>query len=346
MEVSATDRKPPVYREKRFNRWVWVVIAAVIGPIISCIVMAAVMYGSINIYMKAREHRTAGIDDEPDLSSVWSYGHGKTKIVRIPVRGVLISNETVGLFSEPGPVDSALRQIRTATKDSKIKAIILEIDSPGGAITACDLIYKALLDFKAADSKRKVVAIFGDIAASGGYYVAAAADYIIAQPTTLTGSIGVIISKLNIEGLGEKYGIKMEVIKSGDNKDVFNLFETMTDEQRKLIQEVVDEMHNRFVLLVANGRRNLTVEDVMAIADGRVFTGTKALEYKLVDEIGYWSDALDKTCELLDVDDVKVMRYYEHISFSSLLMGLDVPKLLQGRIMDATRPQMLYMWRP
>ena len=212
----------------------------------------------------------------------------------------------------------ALRMIRTATQDKDVKAIILAIDSPGGGITASDIIYNELKKFKKSDPSRKIVALFGDVAASGGYYVASASDYIIAHPTTITGSIGVLISSINLKGFGDKYGIKSVTITSGKNKDMLNPFKDLSDEQQKLLQLTIDEMYQRFVQIVAEGRR-MPEDEVTKIADGRILTANEALKNKLIDKIGYWDDAMTETCKLLKVDSIKVIRYQEPFSFASFL---------------------------
>lgn len=326
--------------------WVWVVAAVIALPMLVCAVVAmgAVLWFAANLAPSRR--MGMGVDEFPALRETWSYGHGATKVVRIPVKGVLVEHEDGGLFASRGPVETALRQIRAATEDEAVKAIILEVDSPGGGVTASDMIYKALLDFKAADTDRKIVALLGDIAASGGYYVTAAADYIIAQPTTITGSIGVIISKYNVKKLGDDYGVKLETIKSGRNKDILSPFVDLSEEQRVVLQEVVDEMYQRFVDLVAKGRPGVSKEDLQRLTDGRVFTSSKALECKLVDEIGYWNDAVAKTEDFLDVKEVKVVRYSEEFSLSDYLSGLQGVSLTADRLFDRmARVRVMSLWQ-
>jgi protease-4 len=227
-----------------------------------------------------------------------------------------------------------------------VKAIILEIDSPGGEVTASDVIYKALLDFKKAQKGRKVVALFGDIAASGAFYIAMAADYIIVQPTTITGSIGVLISTVNVKGLVDMLGIKDVTIKSGVNKDMLNPLNDISPAQMALVQTVVDEMYARFVMLVSEGR-HIPEADVRIIADGRIMTAKQALEAKLVDGEGYWDDAVEKTAELLSVDSVKIFKYEHHVSLLDLLTAESRSKAFtfQG-LLQPNPPRMMYLWNP
>ena len=230
---------------------------------------------------------------------------------------------------------AAAMSIRTAMQDPAVKAIILVVNSPGGGITASDVIYNELLKFKKSDPSRKIVALFGDLAASGGYYVACAADRVVAHPTTITGSIGVLISTLNVKGLGEKIGIKDVTIASGENKDMLNPFKDLTETQQKLLQATVDEMYKRFVRIVAEGR-HLSEDEVTKVADGRILTAPQALESKLIDRIGYWDDAMEETRHLLKVRAVKVVRYREPFSFSFFMeavqeIDITVEGLMSGR---------------
>ena len=149
-----------------------------------------------------------GADEFPDLSEVWAYGKGKTKVISIPLRGFIHLDPGNDMF---GPVTTATQMallgIRRATRDDDVKAIIMEIDSGGGGITASDIVYKALMDFRDAQPGRKIVVVFGDVSASGAYYISLAADQIMARPTSITGSIGVLMQSLNMRLLGEKIGV-------------------------------------------------------------------------------------------------------------------------------------------
>lgn len=206
----------------------------------------------------------------------------------------------VALVRIEGPIlDSRniVEEIKEHAKDHAIKAIILRIDSPGGAVAPSQEIYE---EVKKAAAVKKVVVSMGSIAASGGYYIAAPADLIIANPGTLTGSIGVIMEIPNIEGLMSKIGITTEVIKSGKHKDMASAFRKMGVEERELLQGVMDNVHEQFIKAVAAGRK-LNVEDVRAIADGRIFSGEQAKTQKLVDELGTLEDTVKKTAELAGI---------------------------------------------
>ncbi len=331
----------PVRAKPKTKMWVWVISilagVALIGFHAHSFMrgVSASKFGMFN----RMEH---GIDEFPDMMETWSYGRGDCKVARVDISGVIMQGKQGSIFSMGrDPVETALREIRTATHDSDVKALILVVDSPGGGITASDMIYNELLKFKKSDPSRKIVALFGDVAASGGYYVASAADYIVAHPTTITGSIGVLISALNFKGFGDKYGIKSVSITSGKNKDMLNPLRDLSEEQQKLLQVTIDDMYKRFVKIVAEGRR-LPDEEVIKVADGRILTASEALECKLIDRIGYWDDAMSATAKLLKVQTVKVIRYQEEFTFASLfeaVQNIDISvRSLQG---NAAR---MYMW--
>lgn len=283
-----------------------------------------------------------GEDEFPEFEEVWSCGSGSNKVVRIPLTGMILLGSEESLFTSASSADLALRSIRRATLDDDVLAIVLEIDSGGGGITASDVIYKALLDFKQSRADRKIVALCGDTAASGAYYIALAADHIIAHPTTVTGSIGVIVQSVNVRELAAKHGVKDVTIKSGENKDLLNPLTDFTVQQQAILQSVVDDMHDRFVGLVA-GNRDLSEEQVRPLADGRIFTATEALKLGLIDETGYWEDAVTRTAELLDVEHIIVYRYADMFSFGSLFRAMRTmsPRALLG--LDRS-PRLQYRW--
>ena len=287
-----------------------------------------------------------GEDDNPSLEEVWSYGDGDTKVARIAVEGVILREmESSGFLERPyDKITDILRQIRAAQNDDDVRAILLEVDSPGGGITESDEIYEALQRFKESDESRMVVVHMRDLAASGGYYVAMAGDWLIAQPTPVIGSIGVIMQTLNFKGLAEKVGVKDTTIKSGANKDLLNPFEDVPPEQRQLLQDLVDNMYQHFFDIVKTSRE-FEPEALKPLADGRIFVSDKALELGLIDEIGYWEDAVAKTAELLEVDSVRVIRYEQPSEIFNVLSMLQTPVRLPNWT-EAMTPRLLYLWKP
>lgn len=301
----------------------------------------------ILIKSSARNHPSRyGIDEHPFMEEIWSAGAGKTKIVVIPVRGFIGFDENEAMFSS-GVSSTAvlLNSIKRATADDKISGIILDVDSGGGGITASDIIYRALRSFKESRSDRKIVVLMGDVAASGAYYVSLPADKIIAHPTSITGSIGVLMQSINLKGLGDRIGVRGITIKSGRNKDLLNPFEDVSDEHRLILQGIVDELQERFVSLVASERK-LPEANVRELADGRVFSANRALEYGLIDAIGYWADAVSCMKTLLGSDDMKIYRYERRFSLSSLFTGStdlgDIKSLLPSRKSSG----FYYLWDP
>ena len=208
------------------------------------------------------------------------------KVAVIEVNGVIDSSEDI------------IRQLKKYQDDGSVKALVLRIDSPGGGVAASQEIYEQLLNFK-KDGKYIVVSM-GAVAASGGYYIACAADTIFANPGTITGSIGVIFSFPVFQNLMDKIGMKLEVVKSGELKDVGNYSRDMSPKDRAMLQSVIDDTYKQFVGVVAEGR-GLDTAYVKTIADGSVFTGNQAVGLRLIDKLGTLEDAIAKAGEMSDL---------------------------------------------
>jgi protease IV len=194
-------------------------------------------------------------------------------------------NNKIGVVSIEGPIFDSIKiteELDEFSNDDSIIAVILRVDSPGGGVAASQEIFDAVLELK---TKKKVVASMGSIAASGGLLVACAADKVVANPGTITGSISAIMQFANFEELLKKIGLKSSVVKSGKYKDIGSPLRDMTPEEKKIIQELVDDIYNQFVDAVARERK-ISRDKIMQIADGRVFSGRKAKEYGLVDDLG------------------------------------------------------------
>lgn len=203
---------------------------------------------------------------------------GGDKVAVVRIEGVIVDAR------------DAIEELRTFRGNPSVKAIVLRIDSPGGGVVASQEIYAEVLKTR-AEGRVKVVTSMGNLAASGGYYIAAATDRIIANPGTLTGSIGVIMELANVQGLLEKVGVQSVVIKSGLHKDLASPFRTMSEADRAILQATLDDVHDQFIQAVAAGRA-MEVEQVRDLADGRIFTGRQAKTAKLVDELGDLQDAV------------------------------------------------------
>lgn len=225
----------------------------------------------------------------------------ENRIVVLPIQGVIMTNP-LSTFEE----DSVVNRLDEIMEDSTIQGMILEIDSPGGTVYESARIWEKIQEVQ-AETDIQIYTSMGTVAASGGYYVAAPSDKIFAAEETITGSIGVIADYVNIAGLEEKLGIKHEVIKSGKYKDIGSMNREMTEEERAINQAQVDEFFNKFVKVIAQGR-DMSEEEVYAIADGQVYTGKQALENGLVDEIGYYEDALATMIVDLELEDPVVFK--------------------------------------
>ncbi len=222
----------------------------------------------------------------------------------------------------------ATEEIKEYVKNPSVKAIVLRIDSPGGAVAPSQEIYE---EVRKAVAKKKVLVSMGSVAASGGYYIASPATRIIANPGTLTGSIGVIMEIPNITGLMDKLGIKTEVVKSGKHKDMASIFRGIGKEEREILQGVLDNVHTQFIKAVAEGRKMLP-SDVEKIADGRVFTGEQALKVGLIDEIGNLEDAVQAAAKLSGIKgEPVIVSKKERFSLIDLLRE-GVPKELTNII--------------
>lgn len=239
-------------------------------------------------------------------------GNEDEKVLLLRIDGEISSHEDAGLLfgSDPATTATIRQQLDLARRDDAIKGVLLRIDSPGGGVTASDLIHHELTRFR-QETGKPIVAWFGDTAASGGYYVAQAADLVVAAPTCVTGSIGVIATFPEVSGLGEKIGVDVETIKSGKNKDLGSPFRPMQPEERQLLQDLIDRMYARFVDVVAAGRARvgLTREQLLPLADGRVYTAPEAEAAKLIDAQGYLEDALQRLAGLTGSADPQVVVY-------------------------------------
>jgi len=248
-------------------------------------------------------------DASDPLQEFTLQGKEKGKVLIIPVRGIISDNTKKGVLRDmPSMVQEIVSQLRIAEKDEEIRAVLLKIDSPGGSTTATDILYHEIMVFKKRTGA-KVVAAMMDIAASGGYYVSLPSDLIIAHPTSITGSIGVIFLRPKVTDLMGKIGLDIEVIKSGQNKDMGFPFRESTEEEQKIFQDLINELGGRFINLVAKHRK-IDQNILSNISSARVYLAKEALQLGLVDEIGYLNDAIMQAKELAGLnEDCKVIVY-------------------------------------
>lgn len=265
-------------------------------------------------------------------------GSRTSKIAVINLKGVIDSERA----------DDFYQQLKTAGKDEKVKGIIVRVNSPGGTVSASDRIYNEILKYR-SETKKPVVAFMQGIAASGGYYTSAACDKIIAEPTTITGSIGVIMGYLVLEDLLEKkLGIQPIVVKSGLKKDWPSSFQQPTEEQLKYLEDkLIKPAYERFVEIVAAGREPLlTLDDVKRLSDGSIYSANEALDEKLIDEVGYLDEAIDLTLSLAGIADAQVVEYKKPFSLTNFLSSAShgMMKIDKGTLYELSTPQVLYLW--
>lgn len=233
----------------------------------------------------------------------------------------LSSGDRIALIRVEGVImdsQQTVTDLRRYSENPAVKAIVLRIDSPGGGVVPSQEIYDEVKRVRAKNNKT-VIASMGSVAASGGYYIAAATDRIVANPGTLTGSIGVIMETANVEGLLQKIGVEGVVIKSGKYKDVGSPLRKMSEEERALLQSVMDDVHQQFIEAVAEGRE-LELAVAQALSDGRIFTGRQAKEAKLVDELGDLEDAIQLAADTAGIEgEPKVVEPKRRFSIRELL---------------------------
>lgn len=277
----------------------------------------------------------------------------KEKVLVVDAEGMISSIEPGGVFNREGDVLSRVySRLQSAGEDKLVRGIILRIDTPGGDATSSDILYREVLRFKKRTGL-PVVALMMGVAASGGYYVASACDAIIAHPTTITGSIGVISLFPDAEGLLSKVGIKVQVIKSGDLKDAGSPFRNLSEQEQRLFQGIIDELYERFLYVVHEKRKDaLSLEEIRDMADGRVYTASQALKLKLIDEVGYFDEALARVLSLAKIPSAKVVAYTYYPRRQSNLYAarLEKPTLFDEKSITDLLPQLrsgfYYLWLP
>ncbi len=280
-------------------------------------------------------------------------GTGKAKVLLMEISGVISSQDGDGLVPTPNLIASVKEQLTRATQDETVKAIVLRINTPGGTVTASDIIHHELKTFKAS-RKIPIVASIMDVGASGGYYIAAAADTVLAHPSSVTGSIGVIMLTINARGLLEKVGLEATAVTSGPRKDMGSPFRIMTTEERAIFQGLIDSFYQRFLSVVQEGRPLLQMDQVKKLADGRIYTGDQAKAAGLVDEIGYLEDAVELAKKKAGLTEARVVTYkrpgeYSNNVYSKLMAPSPLASLGNLDLMSFVRggtPQFMYLWMP
>lgn len=285
-------------------------------------------------------------------------GEGKTKILVMDVAGFISEMEKSrdSLFAEEVPLLARIKEeLQKAEKDRTVSGLIIRMNSPGGTVTASDIIYHEILAFKKRTNIRVTACITG-LGTSGAYYIASAADEIMANPTTVTGSIGVIAMRFDVHDLLHKIGVGTETVKSGDKKDLWSPFRPSTPQETEIMQRIINHLYNRFVDVVAAGRKDvLSRAEILKLADGRIYTADQALEAKLIDRIGYMEDAIAGMKKSLNVPDASVVGYYRPGKFrGTIYSGTPLPSPQVFNLININGDSLsllpevrfLYLWNP
>ncbi len=284
-------------------------------------------------------------------------GEGNDKVLLIDISGMLTTGKASGILEEPSLPARIKEELTKAEEDKHVKAIILRINTPGGSVTASDLVYHELKVFKKKRAVPVIAAIM-DLGTSGGYYIAMAADHILAHPSTITGSIGVIMVTMNAEGLLEKVGVQPAAIVSGPKKSMGSPFRPMNEEERAIFQGTIDHLFEQFVSVVKEGRPGLSMEQIRTVADGRIFTADIAKSKGLVDSIGYLDEAIALAKKEANLEKAKVVTYTRGGgTHQNIYSRFDPPQIgpigfpqvdaySLFNVLTGGTPQMLYMWMP
>lgn len=330
METVENALSPNMPRQSRSKGIGWkILVGVLLGlSIIANVVLMFALAASVAVFAAGRS--------EYFLEKVLEEGPGANKIAVIRIEG-FINNE----LSE-----KILQQIKTAKKDKSVKAVIFRTNSPGGSVAASDRIYDRICRFR-EETGKPAVAFMETVAASGGLYTSCGCDKIIAEPTAITGSIGVIMGHLVLKDLLElKLGITPVIVKSGPKKDWPTSFEPVTEEQIQYINEkLIIPAYEKFVGIVAESRKDvLTIEQIRTLADGSIYNAPEALENKLIDEIGYMQEAIALAKSLAEISEAKVIEYEKPFSFGSFLEAKTFFKFDGNILYEFATPQLMYLW--
>jgi protease-4 len=330
---------------KRFSAWLLLVLSVGIagcGPV----------------------HFTVGVSPgDQKLTSTTVEPDGRwfsDRVALIDVSGLIINADKPHLI-QPGenPVSELHEKLRTAAADPKVKAVILRMNTPGGGVTASDAMYRDVQRFR-KETGKPVVALMMDVTASGGYYVACAADSIVTYPTSVVGSVGVIVQTLSVKPALSKIGIQAEALTSGKNKDAGSPLSTLTDDHRRVLQGLVDDYYARFVEVVRNARPGIPADRFAELTDGRVISGEQAAAVGMADEVGDITDAHALAMRLAGIDHADLILYHRQLDYvgspyAAAPMGTNAPatqvNLLQLNLTDPlagfdSPVGVYYLWQP
>lgn len=294
--------------DKSMNTKRWIAIAVVVVLLVVSIGFKVVTTFA-SILLSDEFNFSRGYMEE----SVIVEGNSQEKIAVLNLQGTIANVAPAPLAGQVYNHPFFLDTIDTAAEDPTVKAILLNVDSPGGGVTETAEIHRKIVELQ-AEYDKPIYVTMGNMAASGGYYVAAPADKIFAEASTLTGSIGVIMQSMNFAGLAEKYGIEFNTIKSGKHKDIMSPTREMTKDEEDIMQSMIDEMYDEFVDVIVEGR-DLSEKHVREVGDGRIYTGKQAVEVDLVDEVGSFEDALTQLQVDNNLENARVIQYDAEFSY-------------------------------
>ena len=312
-----------------------------LGAIAACMVivvgLAAFLWlGYIALQIGLKEDNAFSADQperEKAHEKVWVSGKGgedDPRVLRVKIGGVISDVQEDMLGREKSSAVSALNKIRAATHDDKFRGLYLVLDTPGGEVTLSDVIADAIQRFKKSGKNRFVLVEMGSICCSGGYYIAAGADYIIAHPTTITGSIGVIMATINAAELAKKVGIESVVIATGANKAMLDPLKPVDQEHVKIFKKAVDVDYERFLSIVSKGRK-IPVDKLRPIADGRILSADEAKALKLIDAIGYSEDVEVQLAKMAKAKNIRIYRYKDEPTLLDLFRDSSLSSQGMGR---------------
>ncbi|TQR08450.1 signal peptide peptidase SppA [Psychrobacillus soli] len=294
----------------------------------------------------------AAVSSAEFFETVLEEGSMNERIALLTVDGVIQDTGSAGsLFAAEGYNHSVfLQQLEQVKEDDSVKAIVLEVNSPGGGVVESAQIYKEIKEIQEETAKPIYVSM-GGMAASGGYYISAPADKIFVNKETMTGSIGVIMQSINYGKLAEKYGVEFVTIKSGPYKDIMSPTREMTEVERNMLQEMLNDSYEDFVDIIAQGR-NMTEAEVKKVADGRIVNGRQAIEAGLADDFGFVEDVVAAIKTDYNLENAEVFEYGYSQSFASLFamkaqsfLGVDMESKLIGKLIaDNSAPKMMYLY--
>lgn len=290
--------------------------------------------------------------DQPYTEEVVKEGNEMKKIAVLEVDGVIQDNGGTGSLLQSSGYNHQdfMKKLNYIQEDDAVKGLIIKVNSPGGGVVESAEIHDKLVEIQ-KKSKKPVYISMGSMAASGGYYISTAAKKIYASPETLTGSLGVIMESINYKGLADKYGVEFVTIKSGQFKDIMSPTRKMTDEERQILQNMINHSYEGFVKVISDGR-HLSVDEVKKIADGRVYDGRQAKDLKLIDDFGYLNDVIDRMKKDEKLNGAKVVRYSDGLGIGSLfsmkarsLMGDNVEMAGLMKILSKPNsPRLMYLY--